>query len=43
MANFTVIILTAVATFVKGGMQNTFQEQVQYQQMEFYALPDCGT
>lgn len=43
MAKFTVMILMAVATFVKGGTQNTFQEQVQYQQMEFYALPDCST
>lgn len=43
MANFAVIILMAVATFVEGGMQNTFEEQVQYQQMEFCALPDRGT
>lgn len=35
--------LMAVATFVKGGTQNTFQEQVQYQQMEFYGLPDYST
>lgn len=43
MANITVIILMAVARFLKGGMQNIFQEQVQYQQTEFCAFIDCGT
>lgn len=43
MANITVIILMAVVRFLKGGMQNIIQEQVQYQQMEFCALIDCGT